>query len=684
MPIERSRLRCTQKFLALAFALAAVPAASAEIDRIGSFSAGDPPPCSDYGPDIAMQPGGSFLLTWQRSGCPILSTLKVRAQRFDAAGRPLAPAVELWDGVDPQVAPLPNGDFVATSWYERGLRPFTPPGIGLHRLDALGRPVGEPIVVATDSNSFAPNLNPRLAVAPNGGVAVVWLESSFNPDFPGVVRGQFYDTALQPTTGAFLVSNDPTGPGQSEPEIAFRADGTALAVWTASTGPLGPRIFGRMFSASGQPMTEVFPISRPETDRVHRIPRVVAGGDGDWWVGWYSYPFFAPPPGGGGDEIAARVVRLGAEGQQIGAEQSLGAPVPADGSLALGTDSMDNLLVLGVGLDRSIIGRIFNRGGAPASNLFDLSGGSSLSSRLPVLADRSAAGFRAAWSRYSPTAAADPDLVGAILAPACLEGKSAACLGPDGRYGVEITWQNGSDSGTAKPLPLAGNVATFGLRNAADHDVTVLLSGPGSRDLTFAATTGAKLEIRVTDKTTGTVRTFTKPAGRFASRRISDALPSGARLRVIEITRKITTSLRDVSLNSSSRQGRRNLARGFNPSLAPEPTVGETCVPTSRALCLLGGRFRAELLAGQYPNPALAILRTDQSGAFAFPSAPETPLVTLTMIDGRVNNGKFWVYLGGLSTSGYRVVITDLSTGIAKTYTNRIGRLESRADRMAF
>ncbi len=153
---------------------------------------------------------------------------------------------------------------------------------------------------------------------------------------------------------------------------------------------------------------------------------------------------------------------------------------------------------------------------------------------------------------------------------------------------------------------------------------------------------------------------------------------------VIEITRKITTSLRDVSLNSSSRQGRRNLARGFNPSLAPEPTVGETCVPTSRALCLLGGRFRAELLAGQYPNPALAILRTDQSGAFAFPSAPETPLVTLTMIDGRVNNGKFWVYLGGLSTSGYRVVITDLSTGIAKTYTNRIGRLESRADRMAF
>ena len=107
-------------------------------------------------------------------------------------------------------------------------------------------------------------------------------------------------------------------------------------------------------------------------------------------------------------------------------------------------------------------------------------------------------------------------------------------------------------------------------------------------------------------------------------------------------------------------------------------------MPTSRALCLLGGRFRAVLLAGQYPNPALAILRTDKSGAFALPHAPESPLVTLTMIDGRANNGKFWVYLGGLSPSGYKVRITDLSTGAAKTFANPVGRLESRADRTAF
>jgi hypothetical protein len=40
--------------------------------------------------------------------------------------------------------------------------------------------------------------------------------------------------------------------------------------------------------------------------------------------------------------------------------------------------------------------------------------------------------------------------------------------------------------------------------------------------------------------------------------------------------------------------------------------------------------------------------------------------------------------LGGLSPCGYRVKITDLSTGVAKTYANPVGRLDSRADRTAF
>jgi hypothetical protein len=645
----------------LAVAIVALPAAGAEIDRIASFSAGDPPPCADTGPDIAVQPGGSFLLIWQRSRCPDISTLKVRAQRFDAVGRPLAPAVELWDGIDPQVVSLPNGGFVATSWFERDLGPFLPTGIGLHRLDGLGRPSGEPIAVEVEPN-FAPNVAPRLAIAPNGSVAVVWRESSFNFEAPLAVRGRFYNAALEPATEPFLLSNDLTNPFQLEPDLAFQADGKALAVWKGWTGSVAPQIFGRLFDVSGHPLTDVFPVSTTETGRGSQFPRVVAGADGGWWVGWYSFRLQPPFPEDG-VEVEARVLRLGVGGERIGVEQSLGTPLTANGSLALGIGPRGNLLVLGTGVDGSISGRLFDRDGATASNLFDLSGGAPFSYREPVLADRSSAGFVAAWSGGPLVSPVDSGLFGAILSPSCLEGRSAACLGPDGRYGVEVTWQNGAQSGTAKSLPLAANVATFGLHNAAEHDVTVLLSGPGSRDLTFAATTGPALEIRVTDKTSGTVRTFTKSAGRFASRHIPNALPS---------------------LAGYARDSVVAVSAAVDETESAPISLGETCVPTRRALCLLGARFRAELLAGQNPRPALAILRTDKSGAFAFPSAPETPVVTLTLIDGRATNGKFWVYLGGLSTSGYRVRITDLSTNTAKTYTNLAGRLESRADRTAF
>ncbi|HXU29247.1 MAG TPA: hypothetical protein VN851_01605 [Thermoanaerobaculia bacterium] len=657
MPIDRPKSRATRSALILALTLGAWPASGAEIDRIASFSAGGPPPCSDSSPEIASQPGGSFLLLWSRGGCPAGQFLALtRALRFDAAGRRLGEDVELWQGLDAVVVPLADGGFLAVSDHELGPGLSPPREIRLHRLDPLGRPVGEPVLVTSDSDEFNSSSDPRLAVAPDGTIAVVWATFKFSGPFR--TMGRFYDSRLVPLTEAFPLSTAGQNVVDDTADIAFEAGGTALAIWAQFQGTdiTVPQIVGRRFSSSGQPLSEVLPISRPETVRRELYPRIVAASPTGWWTAWNSY-------GEAGETTETHLLRLGPDAEPVAAEQSLGLPQSDQNRPALGIDGTGNALLLGRTLDGKIVARLFDPLGAVRSNPFELSEGSTPSFAHPALSDHTSAGFTVAWTVLGAATFDSADLSGAILASPCLPGGNAACLGPDGRYGVEVSWQSGTQHGTAKPLPLAGNVATFGLRNAADQDVTVLLSGSGSRDLTFAATTGAALEIRVTDKTTGAVRTFNKPAGRFASRRFSEALPSGARLQGIEIPREMTTP---------------------NPSLAPEPAVGETCVPTSRALCLLGGRFRAELLAGPYPNPALAILRTDKSGAFALPRAPETPLVTLTMIDGRTSNGHFWVYLGGLSSSGYKVRIADLSTGAAKTYANPVGRLESRADRTAF
>ncbi|MEP7010958.1 MAG: hypothetical protein ABJC13_11595 [Acidobacteriota bacterium] len=655
MPIGPSSSRAIRGALTVFIALAAWPALGVEIDRIASFSAGDPPPCADRSPDSAVQPGGSFLLIWQRSGCPSPATRKVRAQRFDATGRPVAPPVELWDGVLAHVVPLPDGGFAAVSEFETLLRPLGPPGIGLHRLDAFGRPAGAPIVVAINPDSLNFNTQPRLAVAPNGSVAVVWRDPR------GMTRGRFFNPALQPLTDAIPLSTLATPPfGEIDPDIGIQSDGTALAVWARFVDTNEYQVVGRRFSPLGGPLSPTFPISRAERFRINGSPRVTPRGTDGWWAGWNSQQGL---PGGPPPFSEIRIGRLGADGIPIGSEQSFNDPDAIE-AFALGSEAAGSLLVLVGEKSGTISGRWFDSGGAPASDRTRISAAGPLTTNFPTLPDRSSGAIPTAWFKHSGSTFADADLSGSLISPPCMEGQSAACLGPGGRYRVEIAWGTAGESGTAKPLPLSGNVATFGLKNIADQDVTVLLAGPGSKNLTFAATTGLAIEIRVTDRTTGMTRTFTKAAGNFESRRIVNALPVG-----------LSGDLDPRPKAEENAADEETLA---------VPAAGEPCVPTSRTLCLLGGRFRAELIAAQDPRPTSALLRSDKSGGFAFPRAPETPVVILSMIDGRATNGKFWVYLGGLASAGYQVKITEVSTGRTKTYDNPAGRLESRADRSAF
>ncbi len=56
----------------------------------------------------------------------------------------------------------------------------------------------------------------------------------------------------------------------------------------------------------------------------------------------------------------------------------------------------------------------------------------------------------------------------------------------------------------------------------------------------------------------------------------------------------------------------------------------------------------------------------------------------LTLIDGRAINGKIWVHWGGLSDTAFQIVVTDTTTGIARSYTNPAGKRQSQADRLAF
>lgn len=56
----------------------------------------------------------------------------------------------------------------------------------------------------------------------------------------------------------------------------------------------------------------------------------------------------------------------------------------------------------------------------------------------------------------------------------------------------------------------------------------------------------------------------------------------------------------------------------------------------------------------------------------------------IKVVDGRAFNGYFWVFYGALSDVEYTITVTDMTTGVAKTYSNPQGRLASVADTSAF
>ena len=256
------------------------------------------------------------------------------------------------------------------------------------------------------------------------------------------------------------------------------------------------------------------------------------------------------------------------------------------------------------------------------------------------------------------------DVLGQRLRRLCGSAK-AACFDVEGRYVFQVDWRQGSSSGTAFALPLTARSATFGLTSEENPDVVLSLvdGANGFQDLLLAATTTAQLTLRITDTSTGASRTIPKARPRFESFRFPGALP---------IVVPTTAANPLVELSSPD----------FSGSETRETSL--PCSGLRTELCLFAGRFRVALTApnGEPLANLAALARGDRSGLFALDRGE--PALLVRMIDGRAQNGKFWVYRGGLAAIPYRLTITDTQTGAMKIYVQSTARLASTPDRQAF
>jgi hypothetical protein len=114
---------------------------------------------------------------------------------------------------------------------------------------------------------------------------------------------------------------------------------------------------------------------------------------------------------------------------------------------------------------------------------------------------------------------------------------------------------------------------------------------------------------------------------------------------------------------------------------------GSACAADATTLCLNATRFRVQVI-WRAPTQGTsgvgqAVPMTSDTGYFWFFSSNNVELV-VKVVDGRAFNNKFWVFYGALSNVEYTITVTDMQTGVVRTYVNPQGQLASVADTAAF
>ncbi len=109
----------------------------------------------------------------------------------------------------------------------------------------------------------------------------------------------------------------------------------------------------------------------------------------------------------------------------------------------------------------------------------------------------------------------------AAVAAACAPTATRLCL-RDNRFAIQVAWKDfQGNTGTGKAVPLTGDTGTFWFFDAANVELVLkVLDGThvnGRHWVFYGALSNVEYTIIVTDTRTGAVKTYTNPAGRFAS-----------------------------------------------------------------------------------------------------------------------------------------------------------------------
>ena len=258
-----------------------------------------------------------------------------------------------------------------------------------------------------------------------------------------------------------------------------------------------------------------------------------------------------------------------------------------------------------------------------------------------------------------------PAFVGSTMAQAfararqlgCDGAETALCLG-GGRFRATVSWRDfRGNTGVGRAAPLTEDTGTFWFFDPGNVELVVkVLDGRGLNErfwVFYGALSSVEYTLEIEDTATGAIRSYQNPLGNLAS-------------------------VADVAAFAGP---------GDVSSIAPAPPpAASSCAPDGTRLCLGGGRFEVEVewrdFAGE-SGVGNAVDLTSDSGTFWF-FDPENVELVVKVLDGRLLNGRFWVFYGALSNVAYTLTVRDRDTGRVRTYANPTGHFASFADTDAF
>jgi hypothetical protein len=239
----------------------------------------------------------------------------------------------------------------------------------------------------------------------------------------------------------------------------------------------------------------------------------------------------------------------------------------------------------------------------------------------------------------------------------CEEPETTLCLA-GGRFRARVSWRDfQGNTGVGRAVPSTEDTGTFWFFDPGNIELMVkVLDGRSINDsfwVFYGALSSVEFILEVEDSYTGATRSYSNPLGTLASVADISAFP-----------------------------GVGELPSGLG---APSPPAS-SCSPDGTRLCLGGGRFEVAVEWRDFRGTSGVGRATDlasDTGAFWF-FEPENLELVVKVLDGRLLNGRFWVFYGALSNVEYTLRVTDTATGEVRTYQNPAGTLASRGDVEAF